>query len=71
MTGQAELAPRVGVAVAVLGACSRQFLRCGSDLTGLTTRRSPGVPSRANPRVRNLTRCGRPNPPRAAHGWPR
>jgi len=57
MTGRTELAPAVvGAPWGVLGVVPGLFLRCGSELTLLTFRRSELVRGWANPRVRNLTR---------------
>ncbi len=68
MTGRTELAPAVGGRWGVLGVVPGLFLRCGSELTELTFRRSELVRGWANPRVRNLTRLRWANSPRTLPG---
>lgn len=69
MTGQVRsVSPNQGRSDAHLARGCGRFLRPGSDLTRLTSRRSAVVWCGANPAGRNLTRWQRPNPLRS-HGW--
>lgn len=70
MTGRAELAPYRTVGIGPKRPRGRPRRPPVLGLTMLTYRRSRAVRGWANPPVRNLTCCRRPNPPRTASGWP-